>query len=55
MQDVVLVEKLDAEAELDRLAGYYRSAGGPGVKLLNSLGGSADLCWSICLSLSGWV
>ncbi|WP_170332696.1 EcsC family protein [Ruegeria arenilitoris] len=42
MQDVVLVEKLDAEAELDRLAGYYRSAGGPGVKLLNSLGGSAE-------------
>lgn len=42
MQDVVLVEKLDAEAELDRLAKYYRSAGGPGVKLLNSLGGSAE-------------
>ncbi|WP_170572821.1 EcsC family protein [Ruegeria atlantica] len=42
MQDVVLVEKLDAEAELDRLAAYYRSAGGPGVKLLNSLGGSAE-------------
>ncbi|WP_170384917.1 EcsC family protein [Ruegeria atlantica] len=42
MQDVVLVEKLDSEAELDRLAAYYRSAGGPGVKLLNSLGGSAE-------------
>lgn len=42
MQDVVLVEKLDAEAELDRLAKHYRSAGGPGVKLLNSLGGSAE-------------
>ncbi|WP_377186223.1 EcsC family protein [Ruegeria meonggei] len=42
MQDVVLVEKLDVEAELDRLAKYYRSAGGPGVKLLNSLGGSAE-------------
>ncbi len=42
MQDVVLVEKLDAEAELDRLARYYRSAGGPGIKLLNSLGGSAE-------------
>ncbi|WP_170398910.1 EcsC family protein [Ruegeria arenilitoris] len=42
MQDVVLVEKLDAEAELDRLAGYYRTAGGPGVKLLSSLGGSAE-------------
>ncbi len=42
MQDVVLVEKLDAEAELDRLARHYRSAGGPGIKLLNSLGGSAE-------------
>ncbi|MEW2919312.1 EcsC family protein [Ruegeria sp. ANG10] len=42
MQDVVLVEKLDAEAELDRLAGYYRTAGGPGIKLLNNLGGSAE-------------
>ncbi|WP_170770014.1 EcsC family protein [Ruegeria lacuscaerulensis] len=42
MQNVVLVEELDAEAELDRLAGYYRSAGGPGVRLLNSLGGSAE-------------
>ncbi len=42
MQDVVLVEELDAEAELDRLAKFYRSAGGPGVKLLNSLGGSAE-------------
>lgn len=42
MQDVVLVEKLDAEAELDRLAQHYRSAGGASVKLLNSLGGSAE-------------
>ncbi|WP_109313429.1 MULTISPECIES: EcsC family protein [Ruegeria] len=42
MQDVLLVEKLDTDAELDRLAKYYRTAGGPGVKLLNSLGGSAE-------------
>ncbi|WP_209505635.1 MULTISPECIES: EcsC family protein [unclassified Ruegeria] len=42
MQNVVLVENVDAEAELDRLAGYYRSAGGAGVKLLNKLGGSAE-------------
>ncbi|SMO76300.1 EcsC family protein [Ruegeria faecimaris] len=42
MQDMVLVGKLNAEAELDRLAGFYQSAGGPGVKLLNSVGGSAE-------------
>ncbi len=42
MQNVVLVEELDADAELDRLAGHYRSAGGAGVKLLNALGGSAE-------------
>ncbi|MTH97341.1 EcsC family protein [Roseibium sp. RKSG952] len=42
MQDVVLIEKVDTEAELDRLAGHYRSAGGAGVKLLNRLGGSAE-------------
>ena len=42
MHDVMLVDKLDAEAELDRLARHYRAAGGPGVKLLNSLGGSAE-------------
>ncbi|WP_298937008.1 EcsC family protein [uncultured Ruegeria sp.] len=42
MHDMVLVEKVDAEAELDRLADHYRSAGGTGVKLLNKLGGSAE-------------
>lgn len=42
MQDVVLVDKVDAEAELDRLARHYRTAGGAGVKLLNRLGGSAE-------------
>ncbi len=42
MQDVVLVENVDAEAELDRLAEHYKSAGGAGVKLLNALGGSAE-------------
>ncbi|WP_298853329.1 EcsC family protein [uncultured Ruegeria sp.] len=42
MQNVVLVENVDAEAELDRLADHYRSAGGVGVKLLNKLGGSAE-------------
>ncbi|WP_171229615.1 EcsC family protein [Ruegeria sp. HKCCA4008] len=42
MQNVVLVENVDTEAELDRLADHYRSAGGAGVKLLNKLGGSAE-------------
>ncbi len=42
MQNVVLVEELDADAELDRLAAHYRSAGGAAVKLLNALGGSAE-------------
>jgi len=42
MQDVILVDKVDANAELDRLAQHYRSAGGAGVKLLNRLGGSAE-------------
>ncbi|WP_299943841.1 EcsC family protein [uncultured Ruegeria sp.] len=42
MQDVVLVKKLDPEAELDRLARLYSSAGGTGVTLLNKLGGSAE-------------
>ncbi|NOD31063.1 EcsC family protein [Ruegeria atlantica] len=42
MQKVVLVENVDTEAELDRLADHYRSAGGAGVKLLNKLGGSAE-------------
>ena len=42
MQNVVLVEKVDAEAELDRLAEHYRTAGGVGIKLLNRMGGSAE-------------
>ncbi|EEX08138.1 conserved hypothetical protein [Ruegeria lacuscaerulensis ITI-1157] len=42
MHDVVLVQGLDPEAELDRLAGHYRDAGGAGVKFLNRLGGSAE-------------
>ncbi len=42
MQDVVLIEKIDPEAELDRLARHYKAAGGAGVKLLNRLGGSAE-------------
>ncbi|WP_417673050.1 EcsC family protein [Pseudodonghicola sp.] len=32
----------DAEAELDRLAARYRAAAGPGLKLLNALGTSAE-------------
>ncbi len=42
MQDVVLIDSVDADAELGRLAKHYRSAGGAGVKLLNALGGSAE-------------
>ncbi|MDA7966597.1 EcsC family protein [Ruegeria sp.] len=42
MHDVVLVEKIDPEAELDRLATHYNAAGGAGIKLLNRLGGSAE-------------
>ncbi len=42
MQDVILIDSVDADAELDRLAKHYRSAGGAGVKLLNALGGSAE-------------
>ncbi|MEX0316691.1 MULTISPECIES: EcsC family protein [unclassified Ruegeria] len=42
MQDIVLVEQVDPEAELDRLAAQYRAAGGAGVRLLNRLGGKAE-------------
>ncbi len=42
MQDVVVIEKIDPEAELDRLATHYKNAGGVGVKILNRLGGSAE-------------
>jgi len=40
--DVTFVAPVDAEAELDRLAALYRAAGGPGMRLLTALGGSAD-------------
>lgn len=33
---------VDAEAELDRLAARYRAAGGPGLRLLNAVGGRAE-------------
>jgi hypothetical protein len=42
MQDVVLIETIDVETELDRLARHYRTAVGVGIKLLNRLGGSAE-------------
>ncbi|MGI9369704.1 MAG: EcsC family protein [Ruegeria sp.] len=42
MQNVVLVQEVDAEQELDRLAHHYKTAGGAGVKLLNNLGGKAE-------------
>lgn len=42
MNDVVLVGEIDPDAELDRLASHYRSAGGSGIRLLNRLGGSAE-------------
>lgn len=42
MHDVVLVDNLDPEEELGRLADCYRNAGGAGVKFLNRLGGSAE-------------
>lgn len=42
MQDIVIVEPVDAEAELDRLAAHYRAAGGTGMQLLNALGGRAE-------------
>ncbi|WP_170529241.1 EcsC family protein [Ruegeria arenilitoris] len=42
MNDVILVGEIDPDAELDRLASHYRSAGGSGIRLLNRLGGSAE-------------
>lgn len=42
MHDVIVIEKVDPDAELDRLAQHYKAAGGVGVKLLNRLGGSAE-------------
>ncbi|KUJ80921.1 protein EcsC [Ruegeria marisrubri] len=42
MQDVILVENVDAEAELDRLAAEYKAAGGAAIRLLNRFGGKAE-------------
>lgn len=42
MDDIVIVGTVDTEAELDRLARQYRSAGGVGVQLLNTLGSGAE-------------
>lgn len=42
MDDIVTVRPVDAEAELDRLARQYRSASGPGIQMLNLLGGKAE-------------
>ncbi|SFT63160.1 EcsC family protein [Sedimentitalea nanhaiensis] len=42
MDDIVIVQPVDTDAELDRLARQYRAAGGVGVQLLNALGGKAE-------------
>lgn len=42
MDDIVMVEPVDAEAELQALATRYRNAGGIGIQLLNLLGGQAE-------------
>lgn len=43
MNDILLPpQRLDPQAELDRLARRYRAAGGLGIQLLNSLGARAD-------------
>lgn len=43
MNDILLpTQRLDPQAELDRLARRYRAAGGLGIQLLNSLGARAD-------------
>ncbi len=42
MDDIILVEPVDASAELDRLAHRYRNAGGSGIELLNMVGGQAE-------------
>lgn len=42
VDQVVITEPVDAEAELDRLAARYRAAGGAGIELLNLLGGRAE-------------
>jgi len=42
MHDIITRPPLDTDEELNRIAKHYRSAGGVGVKLLNSLGGQAE-------------
>ncbi len=42
MADIEIVEPVDVEAELDRLAETYRAANGIGVRILNLLGGKAE-------------
>jgi len=42
MDDIAIVQPLDVESELDRLAARYRAAGGAGIKLLNAVGGKAE-------------
>lgn len=42
MSDIQIVQPVDVEAELDRLARKYRAAGGLGVQLLTHLGGQAE-------------
>lgn len=42
MTDIEIVEAVDVEAELDRLAEQYRAASGIGLKMLNLLGGKAE-------------
>lgn len=42
MADIEIVEAVDVEAELDRLAEQYRAASGIGVQMLNLLGGKAE-------------
>ena len=42
MSDILIVEPVNVDVELDRLAGQYRAAGGIGVQLLSTLGGRAE-------------
>ncbi len=42
MSDIELIEPVDREAELDRLAARYRAADSVGIRLLNMVGGQAE-------------
>lgn len=42
MSEIVIVEPVDVECELDRLAAEYRAASGLGVQMLTALGGKAE-------------